>query len=57
MVDQKISQNFVPLNMVLKNDQKFFDTCSAPHPEGYIMITLDNLSEFQYTPPKFSPIT
>ena len=57
MVDQKISQNFVPLNMVLKNDQKLFDTCSAPHPEGYIMITLDNLSEFQYTPPKFSPIS
>ena len=21
------------------------------------MITLDNLSEFQYTPPKFSPIS
>ena len=57
MVDQKISQNFVPLNMILKNDQKPFDTCSAPHPEGYIMITLDNLSEFQYTPPKFSPIS
>ena len=57
MVDQKISQNFVPLNMVLKNDQKLLDTCSAPHPEGYIMITLDNLSEFQYTPPKFSPIS
>ena len=54
MVDQKISQNFVPLNMVLKNDQKRFDTCSAPHPEGYIMITLENLSEFQYTPPKLS---
>ena len=43
--------------MVLKNDQKPFDTCSAPHPEGYIMITLDNLSEFQFTPPKFSPIS
>ena len=57
MIDQKISQNFVPLNMVLKNDQKLFDTCFAPHPEGYIMITLDNLSEFQYTPPKFSPIS
>ena len=54
MVDQKISQNFVPLNMILKNDQKRFDTCSAPHPEGYIMITLDDLSEFQYTPHKFS---
>ena len=57
MVDQKFSQNFVPLNMVLKNDQKPFDTCSAPHPEGYIMIRLDNLSEFQYTPPKFSSIS
>ena len=57
MVDQKKSQNFVPLNMVLKNHQKLFDTCSAPHPEGYIMITLDNLSEFQYTPPKFSPLS
>ena len=43
MVDQKISQNFFPLNMILKNDPKHFDTCSAPHPEGYIMITLDNL--------------
>ena len=51
MVDQKDFQNFVPLNMILKNDQKRFDTCSAPHPEGYIMITLDNLCEFQYTPP------
>ena len=51
MVDQKNSQNFVLLNMVLKNDQKAFYTCSAPHPEGYIMITSDNLSEFQYTPP------
>ena len=57
MVDQKISQNFVPLNMILKNDQKHFDICSAPHPEGYIMITLDNLCEFQYTPPKFPPIS
>ena len=42
MVDHKISQNFVPLKMILKNDRKRFDTCSAPHPEGYIMITLDN---------------
>ena len=57
MVDQKISQNLVPLNMILKNDQKRFDTCSAPHAEGYIMLTLDNLCEFQYTPPKFSPIS
>ena len=57
MVDQKISQNFVPLNMILKNDQKRFDICSAPHPKGYIMITLDNLCEFRYTPPKFSPIS
>ena len=57
MVDQKISQNFVPLNMILKNDQKRFDTCCAPHPEEYILITLDNLSEFQYTAPKFSPIS
>ena len=57
MVDQKISQKFVPLNMILKNDQKPFDTCSAPHPEGYIMITLDNLCEFQYTPPKFPPLS
>ena len=57
MVDEQISQNFVTLNMILKNDQKPFDTCSAPHPEGYIMITLDNLSEFQYTPPNFSPIS
>ena len=57
MVDQKISQNFVPLNMILKNDQRRFDICSVPHPEGYIMITFDNLCEFQYTPPKFSPIS
>ena len=54
---KKSPNNFVPLNMILKNDQKRFDTCSAPHPEGYIMITLDNLCEFQYTPPKFSPIS
>ena len=57
MVDRKTSQNFVPLHMILKNDQKNFDTCSAPHPEGYIIITLDNVCEFQYTPPNFSPIS
>ena len=57
MGDQKISQNFVPLNMILKNYQKPFDTCSAPHLEGYTMVTLENLCEFQYRPPKISPIS
>ena len=57
MVDQRIPQNFVPLNGILKNDHKRLDICSAPHREGYIMITLDNPCEFQYTPPEFSPIS
>ena len=57
MVDQKTSQNFDPLNMILKNDQKRFDTCSATHLEGYIMLTLNNLCKFQYTRPNLSPIS
>ena len=54
---KKFFQDLVPLNMILRNDQKLFDTCSAPHAEGYSMITLYNLCKFQYTPAKFSPIS
>ena len=55
LADLTISQNFVPLNMIAKGDSKEFNVCSAPHPEGYMLLSLDNFKEFQFRPPTFSP--
>ena len=55
LADLAISQNFVPLNMIAKGDSKEFNVCSAPHPEEYMLLSLDNFKEFQFRPPTFSP--
>ena len=41
--------------MIAKGDSKEFNVCSAPHPEGYMLLPLDNVKEFQFLPPTFSP--
>ena len=53
--DLTISQNFVPLNMIAKDDSKEFNVSSALHPEGYMLLSLDNFKQFQFRPPTFSP--
>ena len=55
LADLTISQNFVPLNMIAKGDSKEFNVSSAPHPEGYMLLSFDNFKEFQFRPPTFSP--
>ena len=55
LADLTISQNFVPLNMIAKGDSEEFKVCSAPHPEGYMLLSLDNFKEFQFSPPTCSP--
>ena len=41
--------------MIAKGDSKEFNVCFAPHPEGYVLLSLDNYKEFQFRPPAFSP--
>ena len=31
--------------------------CSAPHPEGFLILCLDNFHKFQYYPPAWQPKT
>ena len=51
LADLTISQGFVPLNMIAKGDSKEFNVCSAPNPEGYMLLSPDNFKEFQFRPP------
>ena len=55
LADLTISPNFVPLNMISKRDSKEFNVCSAPRPEGSMLLSLENFKEFQFRPPTFSP--
>ena len=55
LADLTISQNLVPLNMIAKGDSKEFNVCSASHPEGYMLLSLENFKEFQFCPRTFSP--
>ena len=41
--------------MITKGDSKGFNVCSAPHPEGYMLLSLDSFKEFQLRHPTFSP--
>ena len=52
LADPTVSENFVPFNMIAKGDSKEFNVCSAPHPEGYMLLSLDNVKELHFRPPK-----